>query len=122
MAIEEFGQSLLSNVRQRQDEIREREVRRAEKQEDDSLVKGLGILAAGKVFSGVSNYINLDLFNKTNDFMSKSNLYDAKLNVNKAAQRFAEYDAFNLEAQNRNLSFNDLGLEKAVDTFFSDTD
>jgi len=86
MSIEQFGESLLTDIRKR----REQESRRLRKQEERQALLGLGIGLAAKIG-------NERLAAKTNDFLSKEPVWNANLSQ-KQARTYAA-DLFNTETQ-----------------------
>jgi len=86
MSIEQFGESLLSDIRKR----REQESRRLRKQEERNALLGLGIGLAAKIG-------NERLAAKTNDFLTKEPIWNANL-AQKQARTYTA-DLFNTETQ-----------------------
>ena len=86
MSIEQFGESLLGDIRKR----REQESRRLRKQEERQALMGLGIGLAAKIG-------NERLAAKTNDFLSQESVWNANL-AQKQARTYTA-DLFNTETQ-----------------------
>jgi len=86
MSIEQFGESLLGDIRKR----REQELRRLRKQEERNALLGLGIGLAAKIG-------NERLAAKTNDFLTKEPIWNANLSQKQARTYTA--DLFNTGTQ-----------------------
>lgn len=86
MSIEQFGESLLTDIRKR----REQESRRLRKQEERQALMGLGIGLAAKIG-------NERLAAKTNGFLTKESVWNANL-AQKQARTYTA-DLFNTETQ-----------------------
>ena len=88
MSIQEFGESLLADVRQRKDEQYEQYMRdqrkaqkRAEKEARKQALLGVGLRAATGVVSEMGNTF---LANKTEEFLNNSGVYDNALTMKNA--------------------------------------
>lgn len=86
MSIEQFGESLLTDIRKR----REQESRRLRKQEERQALLGLGIGLAAKIG-------NERLAAKTNNFLTQESVWNANLTQKQARSYTA--DLFNTETQ-----------------------
>jgi len=91
MAIQQFGESLLSDIRKRN----ERERRRARKRAEKDAMLGLGIAVAGKIGEQIFSK-NTQEFLQNEDFMAQNIAYKTNLkNANKDNKRYSAYEQDN---------------------------
>ena len=108
MAIRDFGESLLADVRARKD-AQARDARKyAKKQQRKEL------LIAGGAFLGSELFKigNAAVAQKTQDFLNSSNLYDTKIKVNKAGKLIEEATKYENEANLNGVSIYDTVLQE----------
>ena len=101
MAIREFGESLLADVRARKDQQvsdQRKEDKREEKRQLFGEVAKFGINQIGGV-------IKNSMEKGTADFLGKSNLYDVKNTMGKAENSILEYNGFKKAAEENGTSF-----------------
>ena len=101
MAIRDFGNSLLADVRERADEQRDEARRYAKKQDKSNLLKGLGAMAGGALIKSAGTAITASLENKTKDFLANSQMSDNVVLVNSADAKIKEAIAYREEKQHR---------------------
>lgn len=107
MAIEDFGKSLLADVRERKDQQRRDARSYARKQQNRDLLKALVLPS---VFSGFQDLVgigNQRVIDKTNEFLKQSNLYNNQLSVKKAGDVLTELTGYENFAKERGISFED---------------
>lgn len=112
MAIRDFGESLLADVRARKD-AQARDARKyAKKQQRKEL------LIAGGAFLGSELFKigNAAIAQKTQDFLNSSNLYDTKIKVNKAGKLIEEAQGYQNAAKKANTSIYDQFLKSTANT------
>tara|TARA_R110000868_G_scaffold76401_1_gene219739 strand:- start:4991 stop:6514 length:1524 start_codon:yes stop_codon:yes gene_type:complete len=114
MAIRDFGNSLLADVRERADEQRDEARRYAKKQDKRNLLKGLGAMAGGALIKSAGTAITASLENKTKDFLANSQMSDNVVLVNSADAKIKEAIAYREEAKKLGLSINDYSLQQTA--------
>ena len=112
MAIREFGQSLLGDVRARKDQQAEDARKYAKKQDrKELLLAGAGFLG-GQIFKAATS----NLQTKTNTFLANSELYNNKLKVQKAGTLITEAQGYRDTAKEANTSIYDQFLQDTANT------
>ena len=114
MAIRDFGNSLLANVRERADEQRDDARRYARKQDKSNLLKGLGAMAGGALIKSAGAAITSSLEKKTQDFLASSSLADYQISVTGAEKKILEAKTVEAAAKKKNLSIKDYEINQAA--------
>ena len=116
MAIEEFGESLLKDVRTYKKSQLDEQRAYERSQERRAERKGLAFLAAGKAVDvavpAITSFFETDLARKTNDFLKQSEFYNNKIKLNDAEKQINMYLQDEITTQDRNISYYDLYLEQ----------
>jgi len=81
MAIRDFGTSFLANVRARKDAGQAEARKYADKQQNKTIFKTLGLQAAGYLGKEIFASINAGTAQKTEDFLANSELQNNKIKV-----------------------------------------
>ena len=106
MAIRDFGESLLADVRERKDS----QARDARKYAKKQQRKELLIAGGAWLGSQLWDIGNSALAQKTQNFLGQSNLYDNKIKVNKAETLITEAQNYQALAKEKGISIDDLML------------
>jgi len=112
MAIRDFGNSLLADVRKRSDESKVEARRYAEKQENKNLLKGLAVMGAGKIAQGVGGFIKNAVADKTEDFLANSSLQNNQIYMSKATTEIEEQTKDYTDAKAKDISLNNFYLNQ----------
>ena len=119
MAIRDFGNSLLADVRKRSDEQRDDARRYARKENNRDVLRGLGAMVVspiiGGAIQGVGEIFTSNLQNKTNKFLADSDLYNNKLKVQKAGTLITEAQQYRDTSKEANVSMYDTFLQETAD-------
>ena len=119
MAIRDFGNSLLADVRKRSDEKRDDARRYARKQSNRDVLRGLGSMIVapivGGAIQGVGEIFTSSLQNKTNKFLADSDLYNNKVIVARGGTAIADTATRFDAAEERGISIDDYELEILAD-------
>ena len=112
MAIREFGESLLGNVRERKDQQAQDARDYAKKQgRKERLLTG-GAILGGQLYKATTANIET----KTNAFLNNSELYNNKLKVKKAGSLITEAQGYRDAAKEANTSIYDQFLQNTAST------
>jgi len=118
MAIRDFGNSLLADVRKRSDEQRDDARRYARKENNRDVLRGLGAMVVspiiGGAIQGVGEIFTSNLQNKTNKFLADSDLYNNKLKVQKAGTLITEAQQYRDTSKEANVSMYDTFLQETA--------
>ena len=120
MAIRDFGNSLLANVRERADEQRDDARRYARKQSNRDVLRGLGAMVVspivGGAVKGVGEIFTSSLQSKTNKFLADSDLYDNKIKVKNFGTLMEEAHGYRDAAKEANVSLYDTFLQETANS------
>jgi len=106
MAIRDFGESLLADVRERKDSQARDARKYAKKQQRKELLISGGAWLGSQLW----DIGNSALAQKTQNFLGQSNLYDNKIKVNKAETLITEAQNYQALAKEKGISIDDLML------------
>jgi hypothetical protein len=112
MAIRDFGNSLLANVRQRSDENKVEARRYAEKQGDKTFLQGLAVMGVGKIAQGVGGFIKDTIGQKTVDFLADTSLQNNQIYMSKATTEIEEQTKDYTDAKEKDISLNKFYLNQ----------
>ena len=120
MAIRDFGNSLLADVRKRSDEKRDDARRYARKQSNRDVLRGLGSMVVapivGGAIKGVGEIFTSSLQSKTNKFLADSDLYTNKIKVKKAGTLIEEAYGYRDVAKENGVSIYDTILQETANS------
>ena len=120
MAIRDFGNSLLADVRKRSDEQRDDARRYARKESNRDVLRGLGAMVVspiiGGAIQGVGKIFTSNLQNKTNKFLADTALQKNKIFTSFMATQVEEKTKAQDAAKSKDMSILQYYADKRADT------
>ena len=114
MAIRDFGNSLLADVRKRSDEKRDEARKYARKQDKKNLYKGIAAMAGGAFIKSAGAAITSRLAQKTTDFLANSKMADYQISVNTGEKKIASAVIVETAAKAAGLSIEDYSINQVA--------